>query len=393
MESTTTATATVATTTIKDINWIKNALQSAIELEYSTLPLYLSSMFSLEVQNYTAYNTIRSVAMEEMVHMAIACNSLSALGGSPKLRSMQIAFPTQGLPGGAEPDLHVGLASFSKNQLKNFLRIEMPDFLLKHENRDEAYPTISAFYSQIKEAIIANRDEVNQLAKETSIRLKNGLPPNQVGDNIGFSTFNFQEGDDPVALLCAGIDEILEQGEGASCKDLITSSEFESEESHYAKFASLYYGAGYQKPAGDIELTPETEHLFFKGLAISWPEVINTLAVPSDGYDKLLALDPNGKTVETNLVAFDNGFSQMLDALETAWNGPSATSWKTLGAAVHGMVDLRVLSCFNIMRSEIPQELIKQLPDLYPSEYEFMAKYTDFSKPVFYGPRFLNTNS
>ncbi|WP_212567109.1 ferritin-like domain-containing protein, partial [Pseudomonas aeruginosa] len=58
----------------RDVVWIKHALQTAIELEYSTLPLYLSAMFSLEVQNYTAYNAIRSIAMEEMVHMAIAAN-------------------------------------------------------------------------------------------------------------------------------------------------------------------------------------------------------------------------------------------------------------------------------------------------------------------------------
>jgi hypothetical protein len=306
---------------------------------------------------------------------------------------MQVNYPTQGLPGGAEPDLQVGLACFSKHQLQNFMRIEMPDFLLNQKNKGEEFPTIAAFYQQIKEAIVANSNEINQLAQETSDRLKNGQPPNQVGDNIGFSTFNFKEGDDPVALLCAGIDEILEQGEGASCGDLITSSEFESEESHYAKFASLYYGANYQKPPTDIHLTLETEHLFFKGMPIAWPEVINTLTVPDDGYAKLLALDPNGTAVENNLVAFDNGFSQMLDALENAWNGPSATSWKTLGAAVHGMVDLRVLSCFNIMRSEIPHDLIEKLPELYPPEYEFMQKYTDFSKAVFYGPRFKNTNT
>jgi hypothetical protein len=58
-----------------DLAWIKANLQTAIELEFSTLPLYLSAMFSLEVQNYTAYNLIRSVAMEEMVHIAIAANA------------------------------------------------------------------------------------------------------------------------------------------------------------------------------------------------------------------------------------------------------------------------------------------------------------------------------
>src|SRR5687767_15842532 len=96
----------------RDLAWIKQALQSAIELEYVTLPIYLSAMFSLEVQNYVAYNTIRSVAMEEMVHMAIACNMLAALGGSPRIKTIQIRYPVHGLPGGAEPDLHeIGRAS------------------------------------------------------------------------------------------------------------------------------------------------------------------------------------------------------------------------------------------------------------------------------------------
>lgn len=379
-------------TITKDLTWIKNSIQIAAELEYSTLPLYLSSMFSLEVQNYTVYNVIRSVAMEEMVHMAIACNMLSALGGSPQLKKINVPFPTKGLPGGAEPDLHVGPAKFSKEQLKNFLRIEVPEFLLKENNQSEEYPTISIFYNSIRQAIIENRDEVEKAAKETAKRLNDGLPPNQVGDNIGFSTFNFKEDDDPVSKLCAGIDEILEQGEGSAAKDLITSDEFEDEESHYAKFASLFYGAAYQKPTRDIELSRETESEFFKGRKIGWPEVINTLAVPADGYARILELDPNAEEVLKNLKAFDDGFSAMLDALDTAWNGPSVTSWKTLGGAVHGMVDLRVLSCFNIMRSQIPEDIISKLPELYPGEFDFISKYTNLSKPVFYGPRFNNTN-
>jgi Ferritin-like len=34
----------------RDLHWIKGELQSAIELEWSTLPVYLSALFSLEVQ-------------------------------------------------------------------------------------------------------------------------------------------------------------------------------------------------------------------------------------------------------------------------------------------------------------------------------------------------------
>ena len=64
-----------------DLDHLKHALQNAIELEHSTLPLYMFAMYSIKIQNYTAYNLIRSIVMEEMIHMALAANMLSALGG------------------------------------------------------------------------------------------------------------------------------------------------------------------------------------------------------------------------------------------------------------------------------------------------------------------------
>ncbi|HZJ66651.1 MAG TPA: ferritin-like protein [Kofleriaceae bacterium] len=377
-----TATAALGT---RDLAWIKQSLQSALELEYATLPLYLSSMFSLEVQNYTAYNTIRSVAMEEMVHMAIACNMLAALGGSPRIKNIAIRFPVRGLPGGAEPDLHVSLAPYSKNQLRNFLRIETPQLLLRDLRRHESYPTIAAFYESIRDAIVASADAVRAAVKA-------GGPANQVGDDIGFTTIQYNPKVDPVPTLCAAIDEILEQGEGASAGNLITTTSYETEESHYAKFGSLFYGAHYQEPNPRIELSRETEYLFFQGGKIGWPTVVNTLAVPADGYARLLALDPASSAVTADLTAFDTAFSSLLSALDAAWNGPAAVSWKTLGGAVHSMVDLRVLSCFNILRHEIPADLVARLPTLYPDEIDTLRRYTDLSAPVFYGPRFVNTN-
>lgn len=374
------------TTPVKrDLAWIKQALQSAIELEYSTLPLYLSSMFSLEIQNYTAYNLIRSVAMEEMVHMAIAANILAAIGDSPNLKNIQISYPVQGLPGGAEPDLHVGLTQLSRKQLKNFMRIEMPDFLLCKMGRRETYPTIAVFYNDIRQAIKDNADVVRAA-------VKTGGPANQVGDDIGFSTFKYQSGVDPLDAIFSGIEEILEQGEGASARNLITTSAFEYEESHYVRFAELYYGAKYQEPNPPITLTPGTEDMFFKGSQIGWPVVVNTLAVPSDGYAKILALDPNRTLVVSDLSKFDTTFSAILSGLDAVWNGPASDSWKTLGGAVQEMVSLRVLSCFNIMRHQIPPDIITHLPELYPEEIDHLRTYSDLTKPVYYGPRFINTN-
>ena len=369
-----------------DLPWIKQKLQSAIELEYATLPIYLSAMFSLEVQNYVAYNTIRSVAMEEMVHMAIACNMLAALGGSPQLARLQIDYPVRGLPGGAEPDLQVGLAPYSKNQLKNFLRIETPQSLLGDQGRHETYPTIAALYQSIRTAI---RDS----AEAVRAAVAAGGPANQVGDDIGFTTISYRPGVDPVPALCAAIDEILEQGEGASAGNLITSTAYETEASHYAKFAELFYGARYEAPDPPIRLCRETEPQFFRGGSIGWPTVVNTLAVPRDRYAQILALDPAAAAVTTDLEAFDTSFSGVLTALDAAWNGPAAVSWKTLGGAVHGMVDLRVLSCFNILRYQIPAAIVARLPELYPGEIDQLRRYTDLTAPVFYGPRFVNVNT
>jgi hypothetical protein len=377
-------------TVVRDLAWIKQALQTAIELECSTLPLYLSALFSLHVQNYSAYNQVRSVAMEEMVHMAIAANLLAAIGGTPQIKNINVRFPTQGLPGGAEPDLHVGLAKLSRNQLRNFMRIETPEFLLRGMKRHETYPTISVFYNGIRQTILDNADAVRAAVKA-------GGASNQVYDNIGLVQIFYVEGTDPVQAMLDGIEEILEQGEGASTKTLITPSDFELEQSHYARFAELFYGATYEEPDPYFDLTPETEHLFFRGQPVGWPVVINTLAVPADGYAKIIALDPNAAAVTKDLSAIDSAFTTTLTALDTAWNGPAAASWKTVGLSVRGvggnppgMIDFRVLARENITRHQIPAEIIAQLPTLYPAEFQFLKRYTDLDQPVFYGPRFIN---
>jgi hypothetical protein len=367
----------------RDLTWIRQELQTAIALECSTLPLYLSALFSLEVQNYSAYNLIRSVAMEEMVHMAIAANMLAALGGTPAVKGLKFSYPTSGLPGGAEPDLQVGLAQLSRRQLQHFMRIERPEFLLRQVYESETYPTIAVFYDNIRRAIQDNADSVRAA-------VHSGGPAHQVADNIGVKTITAASADDLVDQFMDGIDEIVEQGEGATRGSLFAGATSDDEESHYARFAALYYGAAYEDPRPPIELSLETEHEFFKGRPIGWPKVINTLAVPADGYARVLALDPNASAVTADLDAFDAAYSSIMTALDAVWNGPASGSWKTLGDAVRSMVGLRVLCCFKIMRHQVPANIAAQLPTLYPNEIEYLRDYTDLQKPVFYGPRFLN---
>jgi Ferritin-like len=373
-----------------DLDWLKGALQTAIAIEHSTLPLYLAAMFSLRVQSFTAYNLIRSVAMEEMVHMSIACNTLAAIGGAPQIRALDPHFPSQGLPGGIEPDIHAWLAKVSPEQLKTFMRIEVPEFLLPDEAKQESYPTIADFYGAVRQAIEDNADAVREAIKETAASAKHA---NQVGDNIGFTTITYVEGQDPLPQIYAGIEEILEQGEGSPSRTLHADPESEGEESHYCKFAELSYGHRYEEPASGVELTRETEPQFFQGYKVPFPDVVNTLAVPGDGYAAILAEDPNGAAAQKALSSFDVAYTQVMSNLDAVWNGPAATSWPTLGEAVKGMGGLRVPACFSVMVLQVPPAAIAKLPALYPDEHEQMAALTDLDAPVFYGPRFANGNA
>lgn len=369
----------------RDMAWLQEALQSAIALEHATLPLYLSAMFSLQVQGYTVYNLVRSVAMEEMVHMAIACNILAAFGGTPQIGKLNPQFPSNGLPGGAEPDLRVVLAKVSKKQIRNFMRLEVPMFLLPPEYKDETYPTIGNLYAAIRGAIKKN-------AAAVRAAMKKGGTSNQIGDDIGFTTITYTEGKDPLPQVYAAIDEIVLQGEGSPSRTL-HAARFEGEESHYCKYAEVFYGRRYQKPPGRVALTRATEKKFFKGAPILPPDVVNLLMVPSDGYAAVLKADPNGATVEKALTAFDQAYTNIMSDLEAMWNGPAAKSWPNFGAAVGAMGELRVLGCFNIMKYEVPAKVVAQLKTLYPNEYADLAAYSDLSAPVFYGPRFRNLNA
>jgi hypothetical protein len=324
-----------------------------------------------------------------MIHMAIACNMLAAIGGRPQIATLHHGFPSQGLPGGVEPDLRARLARLSPAQLEVFMRIEVPDFLLSPEHQDESYPTIGDLYDAIGLAIDENADDVRQAMRETAA---NPDRANQVGDNIGFTTIVYQEGTDPVPLLRAGISEILEQGEGSRSRTLHTGPTSQNEESHYCKFAELHYGRAFQSPESDIALTRETESQFFEGYPIPFPGTVNTMAVPADGYAALLAHDANADAARRALDTFDTRYSQMMKSLDAVWNGPAAKSWPTLGEAVGLMTGLRVPACFGVMVAQIPADAIARLPELYPDEYADIAALTDLDQPVFYGPRFLNLN-
>src|SRR5215510_3787075 len=136
---------------------LKRALQSAIELEHATIPPYLYALYSIRRNtNIEIADLVDSIVVQEMLHMAIDCNILNAIGGEPRIDDPRFVPKYPGhLPGGVEGSLVVGLAPFSKQVVKDtFMVIEEPERPLEfpvEETAVAAKPqeTIGQFYQGI----------------------------------------------------------------------------------------------------------------------------------------------------------------------------------------------------------------------------------------------------
>jgi len=152
----------------KDIDWLRRSLQLALEVELSTLPPYLCGLWSIKDKSHPVRKLIRSIVLQEMLHMGLACNMLTAIGGTPQIVDgfKAIAYPGP-LPGGVHPELTVFLASLSKLYIQLvYMVIEYPEGGPIKFAVAETYPTIGKFYDAVLEAfqqLKPNLSEAKQL--------------------------------------------------------------------------------------------------------------------------------------------------------------------------------------------------------------------------------------
>lgn len=186
---------------------VQAALQQAIELEHSTIPLYLYALYSLdESKNKMIAEILTSVVVEEMLHMTLASNVLNAIGGTPQIDRPDFIPTYPGpLPGGVESGLTFNLAPFSPAQLQAFLDIEQPENPLQFPSRtlaaDDSSITIGQFYIAISDAIAALGDGIFVTPA------RNQVGPQLMRDSVIVTN---------VATAQQAISIIIEQGEGTS---------------------------------------------------------------------------------------------------------------------------------------------------------------------------------
>lgn len=208
-----------------------NALQQAIQLEHATIPTYLYALYSIKPDsNTTIRGLIRSIVIEEMLHMSLACNILNAIGGSPVIDRPEFVPQYPGpLPGAVESELIVPLARFSSDLVKNvFMVIEEPETPLHFPVRALAATppqTIGQFYNAIKQQIM-----------ERGKSIFVGDPAKQVTNEF-FPSELIKVTD--VNSAVHAIEIIVEQGEGTTKSPLSGEG---SKIAHYYRFAEIYHG-------------------------------------------------------------------------------------------------------------------------------------------------------
>jgi hypothetical protein len=210
---------------------LRDALGNAIRLEHATIPTYLYALYSIKPgTNAAIARLIRSVVLEEMLHMTLACNVLNAIGGSPAIDDPTIIpdYPDH-LPGGVEASLVVPLQKFSIDLVKSvFMGIEAPEKPLVFPTEALAAAqqpvTIGMFYGKVKEQIVAQGPS-----------LFTGDPAKQV--TRGFPSSELIAVTD-VDSAKKAIEIIVEQGEGTTKSPL----DLEHGLAHYYRFEEVANG-------------------------------------------------------------------------------------------------------------------------------------------------------
>lgn len=295
-------------------------VQNAIELEHATIPTYLCAYFTLKLgTNQPIAQIIRSVLIEEMLHMSISSNLLIALGGRPAIDNPAFVPKYPGpLPMGIGDGLIVPLAKCSIELVRDvFMEIEKPakPLVLKASVAEApGYATIGEFYEAIA-------DKIREIGP---VVFTNPSGP-QMLDNSWFPADELFKIHD-VDSACAAIDIIVQQGEGTTTKPI----DLEGDIAHYYRFEQIVKGKR-------LVVDPAAEHGYsYTGapLPLDLRNIWNMQENPDP--DAL----PVGSRARHVSLQFAAAYTSLLRALHTTFNGVPDTINQAMGL----MYELRLLA-------------------------------------------------
>jgi hypothetical protein len=282
---------------------LKEHLQTAIEIELSTIPPYLCALYSIkEGTNTFPTFIIRSVVIEEMLHMILAANILNAIGGKPEINTIEAVPKYPGFLFHTDKKVKLELLPFSKGALEGFLKIEKPAET-DEPPKNGHYHSIGQFY----EAIMNGLRNVN-----ANKNIFTGNPDRQVRPEhyygAGGKLIVIENIDD----ACRAISEIMGQGEGID-HDILDGDpgafDQSQEVAHYFRFNEILQGRYYK--AGDTSKNPPTGAEF----PVDWDGVYKMEPNPKMNNYK------NNTELYDLALGFNRTYMGLLDAIDHACNG------------------------------------------------------------------------
>lgn len=313
-----------------DIKRLRDLLQAAVELELATIPAYLCALYSLRPgSNGEASLIIRSVVVEEMLHMVLAANVLNAIGGQPRVTGGHVPRYPHELPDGTVVDL----LPFCPEAVEEFLKVENPQY--DHRPLGTGHPlvagrrpelhlaraaavlgkpaTIGAFYAEIVDGLNRAAAALGEHA------LFCGDPGRQVTREYYYAGGGSVQPVKDLASAIAALTEIVDQGEG----DLASMYDDDGDLGHYYRFKQIACDRAYlpADEAGEPSGPP---------IGVDFGAVYPMIANPrGDDY-----ADPELRAASD---AVNQTWSRLLRGIEAGFNGrPEA-----LLAAVPAMFRLR----------------------------------------------------
>ncbi|MFV2176041.1 ferritin-like protein [Actinomadura sp. LOL_016] len=306
---------------------LRTYLQAALEVEHLTIPVYMTGLYTIRSgTNRPAHFAIRSVVLEEMLHMTLAANLLNAVGGHPDAAHPEFVaeYPAR-LPFSSGTIPAIGLQHFSPDALRTFLRIERPGSLLPDPDDASGWTSIRQFYDAIRRGLVALVEEHGPAEVFT------GPAGNQVGPEDFYNSGGEAFAVTGLPSALKAIEVISDQGEGSD-ETIFTSDDRifgeQRQIAHYFRFNEIYTGREYGPH--DLPSTPPSGPL----LDVTWDD-----AHPIRGDSKVADYREFAGTsaVYREAVEFNACYARLLGYLHSAFNGHP----RHMALAVPTMLELR----------------------------------------------------
>ncbi|GAA5089154.1 ferritin-like protein [Chryseobacterium ginsengisoli] len=342
---------------------LQDLLQTAILIEHSTIPPYLTALYSIkDGTNILASQIIRSVAVEEMLHMIMVCNVMNAVSIQPSVNRPQ-NYPSYPMKLPMNVDFFVGLETFSSNSIATFIAIESPsnplvkapkytpeiepstllsrsavqennfwtlenmkDFMMQNVHTIGEYYDVLFFYIVVFQ-IIAYYKEYGTLPQNFEELNKGGIftgdPSKQIRPEQYYGSGGKLHPVDALEGVILVFQEIKGQGEGADDSIFdIDPSQFEegAELAHYFRFKEVfhehfYVGGDYRPFTDENGMMPVTTPPVGKPLPVDW-----SAAYPMKPNPKIADYQSNPALFEQGK-AFNATYKKLLDAIQAAVEG------------------------------------------------------------------------